>query len=46
MGFPTPEQSGKFKIPRAHTYLIKVEFAPPPPSEGAVNPCQKYFVPQ
>ena len=34
MGFPTPEQGDKFKMPVAHTHLIKVES---PPSWGVVS---------
>ena len=30
LGFSTPEQGGKFKMPVPHTLLIKVEFPPPP----------------
>ena len=28
LGFPTPEQGDKFKMPVTHTHLIKVEFPP------------------
>ena len=36
-GFPTPEHGDKFKMPVAHTRLIKVEFNPPPPPPQAHN---------
>ena len=43
MGFSTPEQDSKFKMPVAHTRLIKVE-SPPPRGGGASGHSTVYFV--
>ena len=35
LGSSTPEKGQKFKMPQAHTRLIRVESSPPPPPSGS-----------